>query len=62
MLDTRLSYQREHWQATLYVRNLTNILGISSYADPAIYGNRSEAVVSQPRTIGVTLGYAFKEW
>jgi iron complex outermembrane receptor protein len=62
MLDTRLSYQRSHWLATLYVRNLTNILGISSYADPAIYGNRSEAVVSQPRTIGVTLGYAFKEW
>jgi iron complex outermembrane recepter protein len=62
MLDTRLSYMRTHWLATLYVRNLTNNLGINAYADPAIYGNRAEAVVSQPRTVGVTFGYSFKEW
>jgi len=62
MLDTRLSYQRSHYMATLYVHNLTNNLGISSYSDPAIYGNRSQAVVSQPRTVGVTFGYSFKEW
>jgi len=29
------------------VHNLTNNLGINAYADPAIYGNRAEAVVSQ---------------
>jgi outer membrane receptor protein involved in Fe transport len=62
MLDTRLAYQRSHWLATLYVHNLTNNLGINAYADPAIYGNRAEAVVSQPRTVGFTLGYSFKEW
>jgi iron complex outermembrane recepter protein len=62
MLDTRLTYNRSHWLATLYVHNLTNTLGINAYADPAIYGNRAEAVVSQPRTVGVTLGYSFKEW
>jgi outer membrane receptor protein involved in Fe transport len=62
MLDTRLTYMRSHWLATLYVHNLTNNLGINAYADPAIYGNRAEAVVSQPRTVGFTLGYSFKEW
>jgi len=62
MLDTRLTYNRSHWLATLYVHNLTNTLGINAYADPAIYGNRAEAVVSQPRTVGVTFGYSFKEW
>jgi hypothetical protein len=41
--------------------NLTNILGISSYSDPAIYGNRYQAIVSQPRTFGITLAYSFKE-
>ena len=35
--------------------------GINSYTDPAIYGNRFQAVVSQPRTVGVTVGYSFKE-
>jgi len=62
MLDTRLTYNRANWLATLYVHNLTNTLGINAYADPAIYGNRAEAVISQPRTVGVTLGYSFKEW
>jgi len=62
MLDTRLTYNRSHWMATLYVHNLTNNLGINAYADPAIYGNRAEAVVSQPRTVGATLGYSFKGW
>jgi iron complex outermembrane receptor protein len=62
MLDTRLTYSRSHWLATLYVHNLTNTLGINAYADPAIYGNRAEAVISQPRTVGLTLGYSFKEW
>ena len=61
MLDTRLSWARSHFIGTLYVNNLTNNLGISSYTDPSIYGNRSQAVVSTPRTFGFTLGYSFKE-
>jgi iron complex outermembrane recepter protein len=61
MLDTRLSWARSHFIGTLYVNNLTNNLGISSYTDPSIFGNRSQAVVSTPRTFGFTLGYSFKE-
>ena len=61
MLDTRLSWARSHFIGTLYVNNLTNNLGISSYTDPSIFGNRFQAVVSTPRTVGFTLGYSFKE-
>jgi hypothetical protein len=57
MLDMRLSYALPHWITTLYVNNLTNNLGITSYQDPAIFGNRYEAVVSQPRTVGITFAY-----
>jgi iron complex outermembrane receptor protein len=62
MLDTRLSYTVSHWVGTVYVNNLTNNLGISSYTDPSIFGNRVQAVISQPRTVGLTLGYSFKAW
>ena len=61
ILDTRLSWARSHFIGTLYVNNVTNNLGISSYTDPSIFGNRFQAVVSQPRTVGFTLGYSFKE-
>ena len=61
MLDTRLSFARSHWIATLFVNNLSNNLGISAYSDPAIFGNRAQAIVSQPRTFGLTVGYSFKE-
>jgi iron complex outermembrane recepter protein len=62
MLDTRLSFTQSHWSATAYVNNLTNNLGITSYQDPSVFGNRWMAIVSQPRTIGITLGYSFKGW
>jgi iron complex outermembrane recepter protein len=58
MLDTRLRYQLAHWAASLYVNNLTNELGITAYQDPALFGNRNQAIVSQPRTIGVTVSYS----
>jgi iron complex outermembrane receptor protein len=61
MLDTRLSYAHSHWITSLYCNNLTNNLGITSYQDPAIFGNRAQAIVSQPRTVGITLTYSFKE-
>jgi hypothetical protein len=60
MVDTRLSFTRSHWITTLYVNNLTNNLGIMSYQDPAIFGNRAQATVSQPRTVGLTIGYSLK--
>ena len=62
MVDTRLTYTHTHWMGALYVNNVTNTLGISAYSDPAIFGNRYQAVVSQPRTVGFTVGYSFKEW
>jgi iron complex outermembrane receptor protein len=61
MLDTRLTYTHTHWMGSVYVNNVTNTLGISAYSDPAIFGNRYQAVVSQPRTVGFTVGYSFKE-
>jgi outer membrane receptor protein involved in Fe transport len=61
MVDTRLSFARSNWITTLYVNNLTDNLGITSFQDPAIFGNRAQAIVSQPRTVGLTLGYSFKE-
>jgi outer membrane receptor protein involved in Fe transport len=61
MVDARLSFSRSHWRGTAYVNNLTNQLGINSYSDPFNYGDNYQAVVSTPRTVGVTLGYSLKE-
>lgn len=60
MLDSRITYLHDHWMAAFYVDNVTNNLGILSYSDPAIYGYRAQAIVSQPRTFGLTLGYSFR--
>jgi hypothetical protein len=62
MADARASNARSHWLATVYVDNIGNVLGITSYSDPAVYGNRFQAVVSRPRTVGATPGYSFKGW
>jgi outer membrane receptor protein involved in Fe transport len=61
MLDGRASYSISHWVGTLYVDNITNQLGISSFSDPANYGANYQAIVSRPRTYGFTIAYSFKE-
>lgn len=61
MIDTRLTYELAHWLVAVYCNNLTNNLGITAYQDPALFGNRAQAIVSQPRTVGLTVGYSFKE-
>jgi outer membrane receptor protein involved in Fe transport len=61
MLDTRLSWDIEHWTLAAYCNNLTNNLGISSYSDPYNYGPNYQAVVSTPRTVGVNVSYRFKD-
>jgi iron complex outermembrane recepter protein len=62
MVDTRLSYAYSHYEITAYCNNLTNNLGISSYSDPFNYSPQNyQAIVSQPRTLGLTLVYSFKE-
>jgi outer membrane receptor protein involved in Fe transport len=60
MADARVGYEVAHWSAALFVDNLTNNLGITSYQDPAIFGNRAQAIVSQPRTVGLTVAYSFQ--
>lgn len=61
MLDGRASYSISHWVGTLFVDNITNQLGISSFSDPANYGANYQAIVSRPRTYGFTIAYSFKE-
>jgi outer membrane receptor protein involved in Fe transport len=61
MLDGRIGFTRSHWLASVYVDNITNTLGINAITDPTFWGNRTQAVVSRPRTVGLTLGYSFKE-
>jgi iron complex outermembrane receptor protein len=61
MVDTRLALSWTHWTTTLYVNNVANTLGITAYQDPAVFGNRYMAIVSQPRTVGLTVGYTYKE-
>jgi iron complex outermembrane recepter protein len=60
MVDTQISYQRTHWLTTLYCTNLTNNLGITSYQDPGLFGNRAQAIISQPRTIGIRFAYSYE--
>ncbi|MGA2776197.1 MAG: TonB-dependent receptor [Steroidobacteraceae bacterium] len=61
MVDARASYSLAHWLASLYVENITNNLGINSYSDPSNYGSKYEALVSRPRTVGISVAYSFKE-
>jgi outer membrane receptor protein involved in Fe transport len=59
MIDTRVSYAWSHWSVMAYAHNITNNLGVTAYQDPSVYGNRYLAIVSQPRTIGLRVGYSF---
>lgn len=61
MLGARISYSQSHWTATLYGDNLTNQLGVNSYTDPIQWGKYYQAIVSRPRTIGLTVAYSLKE-
>jgi iron complex outermembrane recepter protein len=60
IVGARMSYTRSHWQSTIYVDNLTNEVGVNSYTDPSQWGRYYQALVSRPRTIGLTLAYSFK--
>ena len=61
MLDTRLTWDLPHWTLAAYCNNLTDRLGISSWSDPFNYASFYQAVVSTPRTVGVTASYRFKD-
>ena len=60
-VDTRLTWQVAHWMLAAYCNNLTDRIGISSWSDPFNYASVYQAVVSTPRTLGVTASYRFKE-
>jgi outer membrane receptor protein involved in Fe transport len=60
MVGARIGFTQSHWQTTLYVDNLTNQLGINSYTDPSQWGQYYQALVSRPRTVGITVGYSLK--
>jgi outer membrane receptor protein involved in Fe transport len=49
-----------HWTSTLYVDNLTDRIGVNSYTDPSQWGKYYQALVSTPRTVGLTVAYSFK--
>ena len=60
MVGARASYAQSHWVSTIYVDNLTNQIGINSYTDPIQWGKYYQALVSRPRTIGLTIAYSVK--
>jgi outer membrane receptor protein involved in Fe transport len=61
MLDGRITFTRSHWLGTFYVDNITNTLGVNAITDPTFWGNRTQEVISRPRTFGLTFAYSFKE-
>ena len=60
LVGARASYALSHWTSTLYVDNLSNRIGVNSYTDPSQWGKYYQALVSTPRTIGLTVAYSFK--
>ena len=60
-VDTRLNWDLPHWTLAAYCNNLTNRLGISSWSDPFNYASFYQAVVSTPRTVGVSATYRFRD-
>ena len=60
VVDLRLAYQLPHWQLALFCNNVTNRLAINSYEDPFNYSAYYQALVSPPRTIGVTVRYSLE--
>ncbi|HKL64335.1 MAG TPA: TonB-dependent receptor, partial [Woeseiaceae bacterium] len=70
LLGASASLTRDNWQATLYVRNLTDEEGVSGGFPAAYwsfdtgifenwYGNGNRRFIVEPRTIGLRLGYRF---
>ena len=60
-VDTRLNWDLPHWTLAAYCNNVTNRLGISSWSDPFNYASFYQAVVSTPRTVGLSASYRFKD-
>jgi iron complex outermembrane recepter protein len=68
ILNLAASYGRSAWEATAWVKNVTNQAAVTGVYTPAYmgtspqqnyYGNGSKALIALPRTIGLTLSYGF---
>ena len=68
IFNASMTYSRDNWDTTLWIKNIGNADAVNGvYTDlymgtsPAqnYYGNGSKALVTLPRTIGVTASYRF---
>jgi iron complex outermembrane recepter protein len=69
IINASSSLEGDVWTATLWVRNLTDEAGVTGVykeeymgTDPAqnYYGNGAKQLYSQPRTIGISIGYRYQ--
>ena len=67
-LCSAATYGIGDWDATLWLKNVTNEEGVTGVYTPEYmgtspaqnyFGNGSKALVTLPRTVGVTLSYRF---
>lgn len=58
-VNARLGYQKDNWEIVAYVDNLFDSDYVTSLSSPAAGAPPSEAVVSEPRNIGVELRARF---
>ncbi len=68
LFNLSATYSNDDWDATLWMKNVTNEAGITGVyttqymgTSPAqnYYGNGSKALVTLPRTVGLTVSYRF---
>ncbi|MEP6882451.1 MAG: TonB-dependent receptor [Dokdonella sp.] len=68
ILNASMTYSRESWDTTLWIKNIANVdavngiyteLYMGTSPEQNYYGNGSKALVTLPRTIGVTASYRF---
>ncbi|MGB4859166.1 MAG: TonB-dependent receptor [Dokdonella sp.] len=68
ILNASMTYSRDSWDTTLWIKNITNADAVNGIyteqymgTSPAqnYFGNGSKALVTLPRTVGVTASYRF---
>jgi outer membrane receptor protein involved in Fe transport len=55
----RFGFDNNRYRATLYVHNLTDTRGVSSYVSSGVVGFQGGVSIIQPRTVGLTLNAKF---
>ena len=68
LFNASVTYSRDAWDTTLWIKNIGNEEGVTGLyteqymgtsPDQNYFGNGSKALVTLPRTVGVTLTYRF---